>query len=107
MDEKKEKWLEFERDMQYVVVVGEIAKALIKYRKEHNLTQSELAEILEVNQAMVAKLESGDYNPTFKKIFYISWKLTNSSEFFVDVLKNINLGIKRHSENSKKELKEM
>jgi len=107
----------------FVVVSAEISKAFIKYRKENNLTQVQLAEILGVNQVMVSKLESGDYNPTVKKVFQFSWKLTNSPDFFVNILKNVEEGIKRHSgehdgkihplksirdiENLKEKLKEM
>lgn len=70
-------------------VLFAISEKLIYYRKQNKLTQKQLAEKLNVNQTMIVKLEKGDYNPTFKQIYNISIKLTNSSKFFIDVLKNI------------------
>ncbi|MGV8145202.1 MAG: ATP-binding protein [Alkaliphilus sp.] len=42
---------------------------------ENNLTQKQLADKLSVSQAMVSKLESGEYNPTVELLFKISKKL--------------------------------
>ena len=70
-------------------VLFAISEKLIYYRKQNKLTQKQLAEKLNVNQTMIVKLEKGDYNPTFKQIYNISIKLTNSSKFFIDILKNI------------------
>ena len=79
-----------------------ISEKVINYRKENNLTQKQLADKLKVNQTMISKLESGDYNPTFKQIYNMSIKLTNSSELFVDVLKNIEKKIKKISTHNYK-----
>lgn len=70
-------------------VLFAISEKLIYYRKQNKLTQKQLAEKLNVNQTMIVKLEKGDYNPTFKQIYNISIKLTNSSKFLIDILKNI------------------
>lgn len=70
-------------------VLFAISEKLIYYRKQNKLTQKQLAEKLNVNQTMIVKLEKGDYNPTFKQIYNISIKLTNSSKLFIDILKNI------------------
>lgn len=66
-----------------------ISKVIIEYRKENNITQTELAEKIGVNQTMISKIESGKYNPTFKQIYKISRKLTNSNEMFKNILKGI------------------
>lgn len=66
-----------------------ISKVIIEYRKESNITQTELAEKIGVNQTMISKIESGKYNPTFKQIYKISRRLTNSNEMFKNILKEI------------------
>ena len=38
---------------------------------------------------MISKLESGNYNPTFKQLHKISRKLTNSADLFIKALQNI------------------
>ena len=66
-----------------------ISKVIIEYRKENNITQTELAEKIGVNQTMISKIESGKYNPTFKQIYKISRRLTNSNKMFKNILKEI------------------
>ena len=53
----------------------DIACEFIKYRASHNMTQGELAEKLDITQAMVSKLESGDYNPTVRMLYEIAQKM--------------------------------
>ncbi len=78
-----------EEIIEYEEILYEISKSIKDYRKEHKLTQKQLAKILDIDQVMVSKLESGNYNPTFKQIHKISRRLTESSELFVDTLQNI------------------
>lgn len=66
-----------------------ISKMIIEYRKEHEITQTELAKILNVNQTMISKIESGKYNPTVKQIYKISRKLTGHADMFKDTLREI------------------
>lgn len=56
-------------------ILVDIASSIINYRVENNLTQKELAEKLEISQAMVSKIERGDYNPSIEFLFNISKKL--------------------------------
>mgnify|MGYP000867197923 CR=1 FL=1 len=56
-------------------ILVDIASNIINYRVENGLTQKELAEELEISQAMVSKIESGDYNPSVEFLFNISKKL--------------------------------
>lgn len=67
-----------EEDKKYFelddILVG-IAVKIIKYRIKNNLSQKELAAKLGISQAMVSKLESGDYNPTVKMLYEIAQKL--------------------------------
>lgn len=44
----------------------DIIKAIISTRKEKNLTQKELAELVGTKQSNIARLESGTYNPTLQ-----------------------------------------
>lgn len=44
----------------------ELVSQLIKARQEKHLTQKELAERIGTKQASIARLESGNYNPSFK-----------------------------------------
>lgn len=61
----------------------DIACKFINYRAQHNLTQKDLAKKLQITQAMISKLESGDYNPTVKMLYDISHKL--SWDFSVNI----------------------
>ena len=74
-----------------------ISKQIIKYRKEHHMTQNELSKKLNVNQTMISKLESGKYNATFKQIHKMSRKLVNSSELFIKILEEIIENIEKFS----------
>lgn len=49
----------------------QVSKDLIKYRIEHGLTQSELAQMLSVSQAMMSKYESGEHQFSVKRIVEI------------------------------------
>lgn len=53
-----------------------------------------MAKILDMDQSMIAKLESGTYNPTFKKLFDITTKLTNNSDLYIDILEEIQYNVK-------------
>ncbi|MEW5920938.1 MAG: helix-turn-helix transcriptional regulator [Bacillota bacterium] len=53
----------------------QISTAILKYRLKHNLSQTKLAKKLGVTQAMVSKLESGDYNYTIEQLWKVSQKL--------------------------------
>lgn len=77
-----------------------ISESIIKYRKENKITQKELAQKLQVNQTMISKLESGNYNPTFKMVYEISRKLSDSSEMFIRILENMIKAVKNVTEKS-------
>lgn len=67
-DETKEK---FELDD----LLYDISMKIFDYRMENDLSQKNLAEKLGVTQAMVSKLESGQYNPSVEQLWKISKKL--------------------------------
>lgn len=76
MDFFKEETNDFKNQMKIDALLVDIACEFIKYRDNNKLTQKQLAEKLQITQAMVSKLESGEYNPTIKLLFEISQKLS-------------------------------
>ena len=79
--------------LEYEQILLIISKTILKYREMHNLTQKELAQKLNVNQVMISKLERGNYNPTIKLLHSISRKLSNSSDLFISMLKDIIISL--------------
>jgi len=79
---------EFNKKIEIELILVDIASEFIKYRAVKSISQKELAGILEISQAMVSKLESGDYNPTVKFLFEISKKL--NWDFSVSINSNID-----------------
>ncbi len=65
-DEEEKKYFELDD------VLVDIATTLINYRIKNNLTQKDLAKKLGCSQAMVSKLESGEYNPSVELLWKIS-----------------------------------
>lgn len=48
--------------------LADLAVIFVKYRINNKMSQKELAEKLDMSQVMVSKLESGEYNPSIKKL---------------------------------------
>jgi transcriptional regulator with XRE-family HTH domain len=48
---------------------------VLNYRVAHGLTQKQLAEKIGVSQAMIAKYECGEFNPSLKTIWEVSRKM--------------------------------
>lgn len=94
-----------EEMLNYETILFEISKELIDYRKKNNLTQRQLANKLNVNQTMISKLESGDYNIDFKTLLNFSYQLENNTSIFLETLQNITKRL-IEKENYKKKIKE-
>lgn len=71
-DESKE----MKKELDSEALLVDIACQFIKYRAEKKLTQKDMAKKLGMTQAMISKLESGNYNPTVKMLFEIAQKLS-------------------------------
>ena len=56
-------------------LLNNISKTLVQYRIDHNLSQTGLARLLGVSQAMVSKYESGDYNISLLALAQLADKL--------------------------------
>ncbi len=67
---------EFRKEMAVEDLLVDIACEFINFRVKNNMSQKDLAEKLQMTQAMVSKLESGEYNPTVKMLFDIAQKLS-------------------------------
>jgi len=51
----------FRKEYELLEEEFEIAKQIIKFRKNKNMTQKELAVLAETSQPAIARLESGEY----------------------------------------------
>jgi ribosome-binding protein aMBF1 (putative translation factor) len=60
-----------------------VAIEVVKYRADHELSQSALAKQLGVSQPVVARLERGDHTPTWETLARLA--RTMGVEFLVEV----------------------
>ena len=89
-----EKDFEFDKELltefEYKDILFIISNEIAKYREENRLNQEELAEKLDITQAMVSKIESGKYNHTIKSLVNIWNRLSDSrNNFGANLLKKI------------------
>ena len=63
-------------------------------RKEHHLSQEELAELLDVSRQAVSKWEQGQGYPEVEKLLFLSSKLNISLDELMSVEVNHDAGIK-------------
>jgi DNA-binding XRE family transcriptional regulator len=73
----------FRADWQRLAPARAFAATLLLYRAEHDLSQRQLGERLGVSQPRVAKLESGEHNPSIETIIAVVRQL--GIEFALDV----------------------
>jgi transcriptional regulator with XRE-family HTH domain len=81
--EEQERSPRFQADWQRQAPAREFAIALLRYRAEHGLSQRALAKELGISQPRVAKLESGEHNPSLETIINVVRRL--GIEFVIDV----------------------
>lgn len=60
--------LEYRQEYGAAKIKSELALLLAEIRRGKELTQKELASLVGVSQAYIAKLESGDANPTLERV---------------------------------------
>lgn len=74
-------------DMSYDAM-SEISLAFSDYRRGRGLSQKEMAEILDVSQPMVSKIESGEYNFSIEELCKIcdkiGWRLKVNLDMNMD-----------------------
>ena len=73
----------FRAEWERTAVARAVARRLVEYRAEHQLTQTALARQLGMKQPAVARLEAGEHNPSFETLRRLSSVL--GIEFHIDV----------------------
>ncbi len=63
---------EYRKVWERTALARAVAVKVIAYRAEHDLSQTALAKRLKMSQPAVARLESGEHNPTFPMLLRIS-----------------------------------
>lgn len=63
---------EFRPEWERTAVARAIAAQLVAYRAEHELSQSALARQLGMHQPAIARLETGEHNPSFDTLARLS-----------------------------------
>jgi transcriptional regulator with XRE-family HTH domain len=74
---------EYRREYERTRLANDVATKVIQYRAEHGLSQTELAKRLGMRQPNVARLESGDHEPTIATLSLLAQVL--KQDFSVDV----------------------
>lgn len=59
-------------DLEADIILAEIAGKISAQRILRNMTQSDFAKLLGVNQSMISKIEKGDYNFTIRNLIKIA-----------------------------------
>ena len=75
--------LEVERELVRTALANAVAIRVIRYRAEHGLSQTQLARNLGMHQPAIARLESGDHEPSLSTLGRIAKGL--GIEFQIDV----------------------
>jgi transcriptional regulator with XRE-family HTH domain len=75
---------EYRREWERTALARAVAVKVIAYRAEHGLSQTALAGRLKMSQPAVARLESGEHNPTFPTLLRLSVAL--GIELAIDIV---------------------
>ena len=63
---------EYRSEWERTALARAVALKAISYRAEHSLSQTALAKRLQMTQPAIARLESGEHNPTFPTLMRLS-----------------------------------
>jgi transcriptional regulator with XRE-family HTH domain len=77
---------EYRREWERTALARAVAVKMISYRAEHGLSQTALAKRLQTTQPAIARLESGEHNPTFPTLLRLSDAL--GIELAIDIAPN-------------------
>lgn len=62
---------EFRAEWERTALARAVAVAVVAFRAEHDLSQRDLAKLLGMTQPQVARLESGEVNPTMETLMRV------------------------------------
>lgn len=66
---------DFAEEWAQLALARELAAELIRYRAQHTISQRRLAALLDVTQAELVELESGEQCPTAEMVAHVSTRL--------------------------------
>jgi ribosome-binding protein aMBF1 (putative translation factor) len=75
--------LDYRREHERTRIANDVAIKVIKYRTAHGLSQAALARMLGMRQPNIARLESGDHEPSLSTLARLSKAL--GEDFSVDI----------------------
>jgi transcriptional regulator with XRE-family HTH domain len=74
---------EFRAEWERTALARAVAVAVVRWRAERELSQRDVAQLLDMDQPQVARLERGDVNPSIETLMRVSSGL--GIEFTIDV----------------------
>ena len=81
LEEDLERDPEFRQFWERTAPARAVANSLVAYRIAHSLTQADLAARLGVKQPRIARLETGEHNPTWPTLWLLANRLGLSFYF--------------------------
>lgn len=74
---------EFRAEWERTAIARWLAVEVAHYRAVHGLSQRQLADLLDVHQSDVARMESGEHNPTLDRLIRVAKGL--DIELMIDI----------------------
>ncbi len=81
--EQDMKDLDYRREYERTKLANDVAIKVLRYRTEHGLSQSELGRMVGMRQPHIARLESGEHEPSLSTLARLSAAL--DLDFSVDI----------------------
>ena len=75
---------EIRAEWDRAALARDVSVWLLRYRRDHNLTQTELAELLGWKQPAVARLESGEHEPSLSTLHHLIERLGTRARIDID-----------------------
>jgi transcriptional regulator with XRE-family HTH domain len=83
---------DYRREYLRTRFANQVAIEVIRWRTEHGLTQTKLAEMLGMRQPNIARLEAGEHTPTLETLSRLSSALGISFKIDIDPQEGIYVG---------------